>query len=162
VDGSAVQSSIDFFIRKNYVKVSHRSTGLSGGGFGAGAWRTRTLNTEDNDDGSLCSLSSNQITLVAGTYYCHIICSAHGVDQHLARLHNVTDNTELIRGMAATADYSTGGGSAIVAGQFTVGSSKALEVQHYCNNTNSNYGFGRGVFSASDNVYCMAEFWKLY
>ena len=167
VNGSAVQSSIDFFIRKNYVKVSDVKANAHGGTFPAGAWRTRTLNTEDNDAGGLCSLSSNQITLAAGTYRCHIMVPACSVQGHVARLYNTTAASELIRG---TTQFCTETAAeeaqsySIIVGQFTVAASQALEVQHYCSSNNgvSGVSLGRRCFTSGNNVYAVAEFWKLY
>jgi len=165
VNGSAVATSIDFFMRKNYVKVSDQKTNADGGTFSAGAWQTRTLNTEDNDAGGLCSLSSNQITLAAGTYRCLISCPAYRVDAHAARLYNVTGSALLLMG---TAEYTWYNNMlvttrSVISGQFTVAAGQALEVQHYCTKTHATIGFGSKVFSdATPNIYTVAEFWKLY
>lgn len=166
-NGSSVAASIDFFIRKNYVKVSDIKSGAHAGTFSSASWVTRDLNTEDNDAGGLCSLSGNQITLSAGTYRCHIMVPACSVQGHVARLYNVTAETELIRG---TTQFCTETSSeeaqsySIIVGQFTVAASQALEVQHFCssNNSVSTYSLGRRCFSSGDNVYTVAEFWKLY
>lgn len=168
-NASLVQSSIDFFMRKNYVKVSDVKDSASAGTFTANTWVTRDLNTEDNDAGGLCSLSSNQITLVAGTYRCDIVVPANAVQGHAARLYNVTADEEIIRG---TAEWINDGGIGAdtvttwskIKGQFTIAASQALEVQHYClsNNGVSSTSLGRRVFTSSNNVYTVAEFWKLY
>ena len=163
VNASTVQSSIDFFIRKNYVKVSDVKENDHGGTFVEGAWRTRTLNTEDNDAGGLCSLSSNQITLAAGTYRCMISCPAYKVKTHCARLYDVVGDTTLLLG---TVESAGGEGESIqtrsfICGQFTVLADRPLEIQHYCNDGVASYGFGLKLFISS-NVYTVAEFWKLY
>jgi hypothetical protein len=165
VNASTVQSSIDFFMRKNYVKVSDQKTNASGGTFTQDGWRTRTLNTEDTDDGSLCSLSSNQITLAAGTYRCLISCPAYRVNAHAARLYNVTGSALLLMGTAEYTWYDSVlvTTRSVISGQFTVAAGQALEVQHYCTKTYATIGFGSKVFSdATPNIYTVAEFWKLY
>ncbi len=164
VDGSAVATSIDFFMRKNYVKVSDvKAASTDGGTFTSGEWRTRTLNTEDNDAGGLCSLSSNQITLSAGTYRCLISAPAFGVGNHQARLYNVTGDALLLLG---TSEFASSSGAyaqtrSIIAGQFTIATGQALEVQHYSSASRSTTGFGQGG-AVGNNVYTVAEFWKLY
>lgn len=163
VDASAVATSIDFFMRRNYVKVSDvKAAGADGGTFTAGDWRTRTLNTKDNDAGSLCSLSSNQITLSAGTYRCKISALAFGVNNHQARLYNVTGSALVVLG---TVEFSSSNAYAatrsIIVGQFTIAAGQALEVQHYAESTRSNTGFSSGI-DWGNNVYTVAEFWKLY
>ena len=164
-DSSSVQSSIDFFMRKNYVKLSDvKAAGVDGGTFTAGAWRTRTLNTEDHDAGGLCSLSSNQITLTAGTYRCFIRVPALQVDHHQARLYDVTGSTVLVMGSTAFSDNASGYAvtDSIIAGQFTIAASHALEVQHYAAVSRSTYGFGEGWATAMSSIFTVAEFWKLY
>lgn len=163
VNASTVQSSIDFFMRKNYVKVSDvKSTDTDGGTFTAGDWRTRVLNTEDHDDGSLCSLSSNQITLAAGTYRCLISAPAFGVGNHQARLYNVTGSALLLSGtleFSSSSAYATT--RSIISGQFTVAAGQALEVQHRGESTRSNTGFSSG-WAVGAGIFTVAEFWKLY
>lgn len=162
IDGSVVATSIDFFMRKNYVKVSDVKSAVGGGAFYAGAWRTRDLNTEDSDAGGLCSLSSNQITLAAGTYRCQISCPGWAVEKHVARLYDVTGDTELLRGTSERSEIAGDASQtrSIICGQFTVAKSHSLKIQHYCTHSEG-YGFGQGL-SGIDNVYTVAEFWKLY
>ena len=62
-----------------------KTSGTEGGNFTSGAWNTRTLNTEVTDTiGS--TLSSNQFTLPAGTYYIEASAPAYSVGRHLSRL----------------------------------------------------------------------------
>lgn len=163
VDGSAVATSVDFFMRKNYVKVSDvKAADADGGTFTKDAWQTRVLNTEDNDDGSLCSLSSNQITLAAGTYRCFITAPAFGVGNHQARLYNVTGDALLVLGgMEFSSNVAYAATRSIVCGQFTVASGQALEVQHYCESTRNTTGFSSAA-AWGNGVFTVAEFWKLY
>jgi len=149
---------------RSYVKVSDvKSAGTDGGTFTSGAWRTRTLNTEDNDPDGICSLSNSQITLDAGTYECSISCPGFRVENHKAKLINATDDADIIMG---TAEYSYNTASraqtkSIVSGRFTIASNKALEVRHYCFTTYAR-GFGTaGNLDGSDEVYTIAEFWKV-
>jgi hypothetical protein len=52
-----------------YVRLSDtKSSGTAGTSYTSGAYRTVTINTEEQDADALCSLSSNQITLEAGSY----------------------------------------------------------------------------------------------
>lgn len=153
---------VDNAVVPQYVKVSDVKINAAGGTFSAGAWRTRDLNTEDSDTNALCTLSGNRITLEEGTYRCCISCPAFAVSEHNARLYNVTDEETVILG---TAEHASGGISStqtrsFIVGQFTIGESKSLEVQHYTYEGVGTYGFGRKMF-ASSNVYTVAEFWKV-
>lgn len=148
----------------SYVLVRDEKTqNTAGGTFTSGAWQTRTLNTEVSDPDGICSLSSNQVTLSAGTYECFISCPAFGVERHQARLQNVTDATTVIVGTSAyctSNGTATGQSASIVVGRFTIGASKALEVQHRCQSTLATTGFGtEGNFGTE--VYTVAEFRKV-
>ena len=165
VNASTVQSSIDFFIRKNYVKVSDVKVNAHGGTATGATWNTRVLNTENNDAGNLCALSSNRITLAAGTYRCRIICPAIMVGAHAARLQNVTAGTTLLAGTTRYSNYDGffSVSDSEIAGEFIVAASQSLEIQHYVQVGRATNGFGVKLFSDSTpNVYTVAEFWKLY
>lgn len=145
----------------SYAKVSDVKSSGNAGGFTAGAWQTRVLNTEDSDPDGICSLASNQITLAAGTYECVISAPGYKVDQHTIRLRNVTDSSDVLLG---TANFCDDGDNtqtrALLSGRFTIAASKALEVQHRCQTTCATYGLGVG-HGFGDCVFCVAEFWKI-
>ena len=145
-----------------YVKVSDVKSVAGGGAFYSGAWRTRDLNTEDHDPLNICTISNNRITLAAGTYRCQISCPGWSVEKHVARLYDVTGDTELLRGTSEMSEiaFSVSQTRSIICGQFTVAENHSLEIQHYCTHSDG-YGFGKGL-SGFDNVYTVAEFWKLY
>src|SRR5262245_39269025 len=74
-----------------------KPSGTNGGAFTSGAWRTRTLNTVvANEVGA--TLSSNQITLSAGTWRTHIEAPAFTVNDHQVRLQNITSGATIIEG----------------------------------------------------------------
>jgi hypothetical protein len=57
-----------------YVRLSDtKASGTAGTSYTAGGYRTVTINTEEQDADGLCSLSSNQITLAAGSYQVSIL-----------------------------------------------------------------------------------------
>jgi hypothetical protein len=76
---------------------------------------------------------------------------------------NVTDSVVTLRGSTERAwtDYSHVTRSFIV-GIFTIAASKALEVQHYCVSSNSDYGFGKAhEIEGTANIYTQAEFLRI-
>ncbi|MDD3493689.1 MAG: hypothetical protein PHZ19_09370 [Candidatus Thermoplasmatota archaeon] len=146
-----------------YVKVSDRkASGTYGGTFTSGAWRTRDLNTKDTDTHNIASLSNNQITLPAGTYHCLIRCPTYKVQWHRARLYNVTGSAVLVVGGNA---FSYPGYNcaepAIIQGRFTLSEESALEVHHRCSSSYTTSGFGVACEFGDDEVYTVAEFWKV-
>lgn len=150
------------YINGMYVKVSDvKATGTGGGTFTSGVWQTRDINTEDNDDFGICSISSNQITLSPGTYTCHITCPAFLVDRHQARLYDTTGTSVLLQGQNAFTDNVTGGhstSSSVIIGQFTLSVESVLEIQHRCETTGATNGFGIDNSFGGDEVYTVAEF----
>lgn len=141
-----------------YVRIEEQqASGTDGGTFTSGSWQTRVLNTEVSDTGNLASLSSNQITLAAGTYVARIACPANKVNAHQARLQNITDGTTLLLGQNAFAVSTTGMVTlATIVGKFTLASSKVLEVQHRAQTTAGTNGYGAAT-SWGTEVYTQVE-----
>lgn len=147
-----------------YILLKHTATsGTHGGGISSGDWRTRPINTEEVDTGSNASISSNQITLAAGTYRCRIMSSVGYVGAHKARLRNITDGSTELEG---TSETNTTGTILVtqtpswIVGRFTLAASKTLEIQHRVDVTRDTEGFGRATGYGETEVYCIAEFWK--
>lgn len=146
--------------------VDAKSNGSSGGTFTSGAWRTRVLNTELVDSDGLASLSTNQITLQAGTWRFLATLPCHNVDAHRARLRNVTDSATVVLSHTGVAFASSPFfyDQAILFGQFTIASAKAFEVQHWCETTGTTTGFGihdQGMADGVSEYYTRAEFWRV-
>ena len=145
-----------------YIKLSDVKTATAGGTFTSGAWRTRDLNTEDNDTGNNCSLSSNQFTLNAGTYRIAARAPAHKVDVHKIKLRNITDSTDELIGSAAYCGSTTVVQvDSFLGGQFTIAAQKTFAIQHICQTTKAGNGFGVTVWYSVDDVYAVVELWKV-
>ncbi len=149
--------------RFSYILIrDEKAQNTAGGTFTSGAWRTRDLTTEVSDAGGYASVSSNQITLAAGTYRVRIIAPAQATDRHQARLQNITGGTTLLVG---TSEYagSAGGNQtqshSVIVGRITLGGSTVVEVQHQCQTTSSSNGFGAGS-NFTTEVYTVVEMWK--
>lgn len=157
---SAINGSVAAYL--NYQEQQAQNT--AGGTFSSGAWRTRVLNTEVADLGGYGSLAGNQITLAAGTYIVVASAPAWAVLQHQVRLQNVTDAATLVTGDSTYTAQGAGGVGAVnrssLRGIFTIGASKAIELQHQCNTTKTTDGFGvAGNFTTE--VYAIVELWKI-
>jgi hypothetical protein len=149
--------------RQPYINVQdQKAQNTAGGTFTSGAWQTRTLNTTAFDTASISSLSSNQVTLPAGTYRCFITCPAANVQGHQARLQNITDATTLLTGTSEWTLATSNGAvtRSLITGEFTLAASKALSVQHQCFATFATQGFGLAA-NIGTEVYTVAEFWRL-
>jgi len=120
-----------------------KTSGTDGGTFTSGAWRTRDLNvTQYNGIGS-ASLSSNQISLPAGTYLIEAAAPANRVDQHQLRVQNITDTSTSILGQNVWCyGVNLVSNMARVSGVFTIAATKTFELQHRGATTRSGDGFG--------------------
>ena len=150
---------------KSYAVISdHKSAGTQSGNFVNGDWRTRDLNTEDLDADGIVSISSNQFTLQAGTYFIKWVCPAYGRAQHQSRLRNITDSTSFT-GTSVYADHNSNvQNTSIGVARFTISGAKVFELQHRCNEGNANNGgFGVRVgadFTTDYEMYAMCEIYK--
>jgi hypothetical protein len=131
----------------------------AGGTFTSGAWRTRTLNTVKANTIGGASLSGNQITLPAGTYWCDITCPAYYMDNHHARLQSISGTSTTILGTSETAISSAYGSQtrSFIRGRFTLAQATVLEVQHQCKSTRNTNGLGAAANFATE-VYAEAVF----
>lgn len=148
---------------QDYILITDtKSANTAGGTFTSGSWQTRTLTTEDVDTGGNASLTSNQITLSAGTYIVRIVCPAVQVGEHKAMLYNVTDASNQLIG---TSGYSPVSPTvslthSIVVGRFTIASPKVFEVRHRGAVTVSTFGFGTVNNFGVSEIYTIFEAWK--
>ena len=138
-----------------------QKTSTAGGTFTSGAWRTRDINTSQFNNITSASISSNQITLPAGTFMVVATAPFQRVDQNVLRFQNITDTTTAIEGQNAYTDSGTAvQGSAYLSGIFTIAGSKTFELQHRCFTTRASDGFGASNTITSD-VYAMVSIWKV-
>ena len=138
-----------------------KSSGTSGGDFNSGDWRTRDLNTEISDANGIVSISSNQFTLIAGTYVINFRAAGYKTGSHQTRLYDVTGSAILALGSTeyvSTADntQSNSIGSFI----HSPSSNNTYEIQHRCATTSSTFGFGVNS-NFADNHYTTVIIYKL-
>lgn len=148
-----------------YVKLEEQqSSGTDGGTFTSGAQRTRVLNTK-TDPSSLCTLSSNQFVLAAGTWELVAYAPASYCDNHQAFLVNVTSGFNLLISSTQISNYgasSVNDSRAIIVGRFTSNGSDAHEIQHRCSTTKTVYGYGYGTANTWGNVvWTQVMLWKV-
>ena len=147
-------------LNASYARITDtKGSGTQGGSFTSGAWRTRDLNTEDEDTDGIVSLSSNQFTLQAGTYYIQAQACAISVNNHVAKIQNVTDASTAILGNSNKIQQDNVSSYALVQGSFTIASAKTFELQHRCATTVNTHGFG-AYHGYADNVYATVEIYK--
>lgn len=139
-----------------------KASGTDGGGFTSGAYRTRTLNTVVTNEVSGASLSANQVTLPAGTYYLEARCAHDNVRLNKARWQNMSDSTTTLLGANAASDFGNHGGwYAEVRGRFTIAAEKVFQLQHRCSQTDGVSGFGQACGFGDTEIYTDLLIWKI-
>ena len=148
------------FVSYALLADRHNATAGDRGTFSTGAWRTREINTEVVDTDNIVTLSSNQFTLQAGTYQIKFGACAYKVNRHITRLRQISPVATIAAGSsqysyASSADLSWSRGFA----RFTITQATAYEIQHYCQTSQSDNGFGfQMTYSTSD--YVQVEIYK--
>ncbi len=133
------------------------------------AWSTLVLNTTKTNEINSASLSSNQITLPAGTYFIDALVPCYqtggsGSIQKI-RLRNTTNSTSLLVSQTWS---TTGGGAAGVSmpcalrGRFTLSGTGVLELQFWQNNgTGALIGGTRSASYSEIEVYSEALIYRV-
>ena len=156
----------------NFFHAQDQRAASTDYGAAAAKFSTRIINTVLTNNISGASLSSNQITLPAGTY--HI--SAEGTVAELGGtalyLVNITDSTPLVFGYGTNAfatEYSKV--SVTLRGSFTLAGTKVLEVRHaYVGSPGTDkigeavnlpaFITGEPLLATWHNTYLNVEIWK--
>jgi hypothetical protein len=137
------------------VKVAN----TTGGTFTSGAWQTRDLNTIEGDT-SFLSLSSNQFSLEPGVYDIEVTAPAFRVDNHKAKIYNISDSSDVMFG---SSEYSLNSSedcsSSLIFGRIVINSTKTFEIQHRCLTTRASNGFGVAA-NFGEEVYTQVKIVK--
>lgn len=145
-----------------YIKCTNtQSSGVAGGTATTGSFQTMILNTKDNDTGSLATLSTNTVSLPAGTYKVYAFCNFRGTDFTQTRLYNSTDSAVLINGTSVKPASASGLiDSSVIIGIFTISGTKTVIYQYYASSTSSSSDLGQPS-SAGTEIYAVIEFTKV-
>jgi len=139
-----------------------KTTGTDGGTSAATTWNTRDLNTVVTNEISGASLSSNQITLPAGTYYIEASGPATRSQGTQLRLYNITDaSTELLGQSAYSGSGDNTNVHSLMCGRFTIADAKVFEVDQYTITTVGTLGLGTASDSGSTEIYTDVKIWKV-
>jgi hypothetical protein len=158
---AAVSTDLSAFDPPHILLEDQRTSGTNGGTATSGSDQVRTINTEVYDVFNLCSLSSNQFTLSAGTYWieANAACTTCALNQIL--IWNATGSTELLRGMSCNNNAASFGTSqATLSGKYTIAASQACELRHRVSSTQANNGFGLPCSFGTER-YAQLRFWRI-
>lgn len=159
VDNDNVTAAINSFANSLFHVRHEVSSGTGGGATSATTWNVRPLNTTKTNQISGASVSSNTVTLPAGTYWVEAWSVGSQTGLHKLRFRNTSDSTTAIVGLNGQAGNNITT-VAPIAGQITIASGKNFQLQHY---STSSQGSGLGApFSGGDaEVYADLRIWKL-
>ncbi len=150
-----------------HIKIEHQEDPTDdAGSFTSGAWRTRPLNTLIADEVGI-TLSSNQITLPAGTYTLFGSAVCFAVNGSILRFQNITDGVTISTGLNTFEANSFGHtlSIAFVVGNFTIDDSKIFELQNICATTQVNNGMGTSasafITGTHQERYAVVELQKI-
>ena len=149
------------FVSYALLADRHGATAGDRGTFTSGAWQTRQINTEVVDTDNIVTLSSNQFTLQAGTYQIKFGACAYKVNRHVTRLREISPTAQTIASGSAQYSWSSGADLSWSRGwvRTTITQATTYEIQHQCQTTYSNNGFGfQMTFSGAD--YVQVEIYK--
>ena len=138
------------------IIADQKSQNTEGGTFTTGAWRTRDLNTEIADPDGIVSISSNQFTLGAGSYFICWVCPCYQVEYQQSRLYNITDSSV---GGIGDCNYVLYYGLSQGSTRVVIAGSKAFEIQHRSASTYATKGFGAAANFGTEQ-YASVEIFK--
>lgn len=144
--------------------VDQKSAGTSGGASTSGSFATRTLNTELYDTGGHASVSSNQVTLAAGTYFITISAPAFASDQHQCVLYSVTGAADALVGTPEASVNTAGSGFAqtrtTATGRIVIAAPTVYEIRHRVTTSKTVNGLGLAANFGIVETYSTFEAWR--
>jgi hypothetical protein len=140
-----------------YVRDA-KTSGNAAGASVAATWNVRTLNSVVENGIAGASLSTNQVTLPAGSYRIRARAPGYQAGRHKLRLRDITNTATLALG--ANEYVSQAGGTASGAtlqARVTLAGVTVVELQHYTEVAIATQGLGVPSSTGEDEVY--AELW---
>lgn len=150
---------------RRLIVRDEKASGTDGGTATAGTYVARNLNTIAENTITGASLSSNQVTLLAGKYGARASAPARvTAGSHRIRLRNITAGATLVLGTSETNGQSASEQTrSHLVGTFTLGATSVLELQHHRSSLNggaTHLGFPSSI-SGENEVYSQLEIWRI-
>jgi len=152
----------------SYARISDtKAYNVSAGASLGDDTQIRTLNTEDFDPDGIVSLSSNQFTLGAGTYFIKYRTTYMQTDRSVAFIYDVTASSAIQMSVSIgySIDSSADDGDSLIGScRVTISSDNVYELRHYTQTARATYGLGvahgENSLSSLNNVYTIIEIYK--
>ena len=164
-DGSGALSFAKAGLFSSYAIIAdQKSQGTDGGASTGGTWHTRDLNTELADPDGIVSISSNQFTLQAGSYFIEARAPSYQPTRHRLKLYQTSGSAADVA--FGTNEYSHYGSSAsaiqttaFLSCRITISTATTYEIRHYIQTTKAGNGLGVAV-SQGVELYCLVKIFK--
>lgn len=147
------------------IVEEQQPAGTNGGTATSGSFFNRALNFLVRNAGSIASLSSNQLTLPAGTYYFEWSAPTYLTAQHQTRLQNITDGITIASGTSEYNIPNSANDSCVTRSSGstveTITTSKTFALQHRVNTSRSTNGLGLASNFGITEVYSRLKITKL-
>ena len=141
-----------------------KTVGTVGGTATGATYNTRTLNTLVDPAGIVTSLSSNQFTLPAGSYYIEGFAPAGAVNGHKTRIRNITDSTTPIIGSNVYSGSGNPGFMSVLSnfsGPVVITTPKVFQLQHYIQSSVGTEDLGQGLNAGDNNIFAFVKITKI-
>ena len=151
---------------ESYAKISNQlAYDAYEGATTADTTHQRDLNTEDFDPDGIVSISNNEFTLAAGTYFLKYTMPYYKTGSVQGHIYNVTDSAVVANSYTESpvSHISNSWTQGNVSGscRVTISGSKAFKVNMYTSGARSTSGLGyKSGVSGSPSVYTQVEIWK--
>jgi len=139
-----------------------KANDVDGGTFTSGDWRTRDLNTELIDADGIVSISNNQFTLQAGSYFIEAQAMAYRVNRHMVKLYQTSGTPADIAfgtSMYANSAYN-GNNFSFVKARVTISTATTYEIRHQGDTNHSTFGFGLGSNFSTTELFTVVKIFK--
>ena len=164
-DGNGALSFAKAGLFSSYAIIAdQKSSGTDGGASTGGTWHTRDLNTELADPDGIVSISSNQFTLQAGSYFIEARAPSYQPTRHRLKLYQTSGSAADVA--FGTNEYSHYGSSAaaiqttaFLSCRITISTATTYEIRHYIQTTKAGNGLGVAV-SQGVELYCLVKIFK--
>ena len=145
------------------IIADQKSEGTDGGSSTGGTWHTRDLNTELSDPDGIVSISSNQFTLQAGSYFIEARAPSYQPSRHRLKLYQTSGSAaDVAFGTNEFMSYGSGTAvqtTAFLSCRITISTATTYEIRHYIQNSKSGNGLGVGVDQGAE-LYCLVKIFK--
>ena len=145
------------------IIADQKSQGTDGGASSGGTWHTRDLNTELSDPDGIVSISSNQFTLQAGSYFIEARAPSYQPTRHRLKLYQTSGSAaDVAFGTNEFMSYGSGTAvqtTAFLSCRITISTATTYEIRHYIQTTKAGNGLGVAV-SQGDELYCLVKIFK--